>query len=256
MKKYLIPILLLFTILACEKDEAVTLKDKCLINEAIIHGVKYKYVYDKQYRLKEIKQISPVAFSTLNYKLEYDGKGNIIKYSRFNNDGDLLDYFTYEYNSADQLVKRNVFRQWDGHLTYWYSNLFEYNTKGQLIKMYDDRFTNTYSYLEENKILITSNDELFNSIEVEYDNKINPLYAISPYFSMIRDDYERISLDLLIANNILKVVIKNKNGQIVEQYVKSHNYNSKGYPELSTYSSLINSSIGLGPDTISYICGD
>ncbi|MEW6468904.1 MAG: hypothetical protein AB1458_08270 [Bacteroidota bacterium] len=90
----------------------------------------------------------------LEYKTEYDKKGNKVKYTEFNYAGDTL-ITTYFYNDQDRLVLSKTHRIKDGKISLHVRNSYKYNSDGQ-IKEY------IFNY--------TDNDDGMRT-ECKYDNK-------------------------------------------------------------------------------------
>ncbi len=242
MKRNLALLCLVLSLSGCDKKEAPFLFEGCLLKETIYGEIKHEYLYDRQGRLVEVKRSAPSSpLMTESYKLEYDGAGNPVKYSRYSRDGGLIDYYTYEYNAAGQLVKRNVFKRWNGStyegpITYLESHEYEYSPVGQLQRVNYGLHTSDYEYLDGNRIKVISPGYVYPAAEIELDAKRNPFYQLSPGLAMIIDDFLPSFPELFTPHNVLKRVLKDSHGNVSgwHSYTKEYEYNSEGLP-IRTY---------------------
>lgn len=238
MKKSFVLLCLLFVLTACDKKEASPLFEGCLLKETNYGEIKHEYLYDKQSRLVEVKRSAPSSpLMTESYKIEYDGKGNPVKYARYSRSGELLNYYTYDYNTSNQLVRRHVFRRWNGStyegpMTHLESHEYEYSPTGQLQRVKYGRQTSEYEYLDGNRVKVITLDYVYPTFEIEFDEKYNPFYQLSPNLAMIIDDFLPSFSEVSTPHNIVKLVLKDAHGNIssIHSYTKEYEYNSEGLP--------------------------
>jgi hypothetical protein len=242
MKKSLALLCLVFSLSACDKKETPPSFEGCLLKETNFGEIKHEYLYDRHSRLIEVKRSAPSSpLMTESYKLEYDNKGNPVKYSRYGRTGELFDYYTYEYNATNQLVKRNVFRRWNGStyegpITHLESHEYEYSPTGQLQRVNYGWFTSEYEYLGGNRIKVDALDDLYILAEIELDEKNNPFFQLSPGLAMIIDDFLPSYPEILTPHNVVKRVLKDPHGNVISSnsYTKEYEYNSEDLP-IKTY---------------------
>ena len=85
---------------------------------------------------------------TTEYDYQYDKDGNRSKYVK-TVDGEWVECYTYEYNSANQLVSRTNQRLWTDNVTH-----YTYDADGNLISEQTGCYEKTYEYTAENRLAV------------------------------------------------------------------------------------------------------
>ncbi|PSR53595.1 hypothetical protein AHMF7605_08670 [Adhaeribacter arboris] len=237
----------------------------CLVTEMKLEDETISFVYTSNL-LTQIKTISINAADNENYNLEYNANQQVTKTQVLNSDNSSDLYITYEYNTDGLVSKTNYFYK-DANgttfenevsITSEYTNkvLTRSTTLANLNYMgidavapvdYTDytvaagNITKTTHYtLDENWLAgLDSNNlppqsefmkhmELWSTTEYQYDDKKNPLKALS-FINFVIEDVSTLS-----ANNITTKVEKEKSGTTTNTTTIVYEYNTEGYPTKQT----------------------
>lgn len=152
------------------KERSVFDDNENLIKHEILDengGIKSSVTNELNPQGKPLKTTNYNAFDKLTTEViyEYDSKGNVLK-DRMLRNGSLYNQTTFEYNSADKLIKKTRLNA-AGKVDYFYT--YEYDSQGRLTKSsyyYNDQVVNYTSYIY---------DSQGNKSKEEYYNNENSL---------------------------------------------------------------------------------
>ena len=116
----------------------------------------YKYKYDEKKRVIEKNEYELTLFKK-KYKYEYNSIDSVSRMFVYNDDGDLDEEWTYEYNNQKKLIRTTEKDAWD------FGYVSEYRYEGNNI------------YIEKTNI---KDGSLFGNFIFEYDSHGNLLQAI------------------------------------------------------------------------------
>ncbi len=192
----------------------------------------------------------------------YDAKGypsRINYYDKGNTNTDPQSYWDLTVDAQGRIVKSTQYTKKGQSATYesFWTDLFEYNNKGQIYKTSSLSTPNGYSRFEydSNGNVIKGFSKGQDSAEylyyeATYDNKLNPSNQNRLYGYLFVYTF----FDVTTPNNLLEVKLYDANGKLFKKNSYSYQYNEKGYPVERIVTDSSSSGIRTQKNRYSYIC--
>ena len=236
MKNYLYLILaltVLFT--ACTKDEEEEItpqgtENGTRIKSVVMDGEEIlSFIYDNAGRL--IREV--IHYNNSEMQIEYEYSGGKLTSETATSGGSIIGQYFYTYDDQGKLSRCDMpVPDGEVHWEYTYEegkivqSIMYMNGQEGIKKIYNYEGDNMTEAIEYNRFGSDSVWEMQHRVEMEYDNKNNPMFLHHLPFSEVMDEFA----DFISPNNQTHVTEYDQWNAIEYEIEYSYTYNSEGYP--------------------------